>query len=91
MPEDAEGVKSKILFPSLFKKYGPLHLLLVRLVTQRISQDSMYELCDFAAIEWLPWLQESGTVFDRRVVSALLNHLENHGGAIKWAHFLRRN
>jgi HD-GYP domain-containing protein (c-di-GMP phosphodiesterase class II)/flagellar basal body-associated protein FliL len=36
-------------------------------------------------------LQESGTVYDRRVVSALLNHLENHGGAIKWAHFLRRN
>ena len=36
-------------------------------------------------------LQESSTVYDRRVVSALLNHLENHGGAIKWAHFLRRN
>jgi HD-GYP domain-containing protein (c-di-GMP phosphodiesterase class II) len=36
-------------------------------------------------------LQESGTIYDRRVVSALLNHLENHGGAIKWAHFLRRN
>jgi len=35
-------------------------------------------------------LRESGTIYDRRVVTALLNHLENRGGAIKWAHFLRR-
>ena len=35
-------------------------------------------------------LRDSGTMYDRRVVSALLNHLENHGGAIKWAHFLHR-
>ena len=35
-------------------------------------------------------LRASGTIYDRRVVSALLNHLENHGGAIKWAHFLHR-
>jgi len=35
-------------------------------------------------------LEKSGTQYDRRVVAALLNHIENHGGAIKWAHFLRR-
>ncbi len=35
-------------------------------------------------------LADSGTIYDRRVVSALLNHLENHGGALKWAHFLHR-
>lgn len=35
-------------------------------------------------------LKDSGTIYDRRVVTALLNHLENHGGAIKWAHFLHR-
>ena len=33
-------------------------------------------------------LEESGTKFDRAVVAALLNLLENHGGAQKWAHFL---
>ncbi|MDP6429513.1 MAG: hypothetical protein QF393_15955 [Rhodospirillales bacterium] len=35
-------------------------------------------------------LADSGTIYDRRVVSALLNHVENHGGALKWAHFLHR-
>lgn len=33
-------------------------------------------------------LEESGTKYDRAVVAALLNLLENHGGAKKWAHFL---
>ena len=32
-------------------------------------------------------LGESGSRFDRRVVTALLNHIENHGGAENWAHF----
>lgn len=36
-------------------------------------------------------LRDSGAIFDRRVVSALLNYLENHGGAIQWAHFLHRH
>jgi response regulator RpfG family c-di-GMP phosphodiesterase len=36
-------------------------------------------------------LADSGTLYDRRVVSALLNHVENHGGALKWAHFLHRS
>jgi response regulator RpfG family c-di-GMP phosphodiesterase len=35
-------------------------------------------------------LADSGSLYDRRVVSALLNHVENHGGALKWAHFLHR-
>ena len=32
-------------------------------------------------------LQQSGTLFDRKVVTALLNHIENHGGETKWAYF----
>ena len=35
-------------------------------------------------------LADSGSLYDRRAVSALLNHVENHGGALKWAHFLHR-
>ena len=33
-------------------------------------------------------LEESGAKYDRAVGAALLNLLENHGGAQKWAHFL---
>ena len=32
-------------------------------------------------------LQESGTKFDRKAVSALINFLENRGGTEKWAHY----
>jgi HD-GYP domain-containing protein (c-di-GMP phosphodiesterase class II) len=32
-------------------------------------------------------LQNSGTIFDRKPVSALINYLDNHGGMEKWAHF----
>ena len=32
-------------------------------------------------------LEEAGIKFDRGVVTALLNHIENHGGAGKWSHF----
>jgi PAS domain S-box-containing protein len=32
-------------------------------------------------------LEQSGTKFDRKAVSALINYLENRGGAEKWAHF----
>ncbi len=32
-------------------------------------------------------LEDAGGIFDRRVVSALLNHIENRGGRAKWAHF----
>ena len=32
-------------------------------------------------------LGESGTKFDRRAVSALINHVENRGGREGWAHY----
>lgn len=32
-------------------------------------------------------LREAGTVFDRRPVSALINHIDNQGGRQRWAHF----
>lgn len=32
-------------------------------------------------------LEETGTKFDRRSVSALINYLENRGGKEKWAHY----
>ncbi len=41
-----------------------------------------------AAIDIL--LEESGRQFDRRVVSALMNHLDNKGGREKWAHYRER-
>lgn len=35
-------------------------------------------------------LQESGTIYDRKVVTALLNYLENRGGGEEWAGFSER-
>ncbi len=35
-------------------------------------------------------LEESGAKFDRRVVSALMNHLDNKGGRMNWAHYRER-
>ena len=35
-------------------------------------------------------LEESGSKFDRRVVSALMNHLANKGGRERWAHYRER-
>jgi HD-GYP domain-containing protein (c-di-GMP phosphodiesterase class II) len=35
-------------------------------------------------------LQQSGTRFDRKPVTALINLLENHGGAEQWVHFRDR-
>lgn len=35
-------------------------------------------------------LQEAGTLYDRKVVAALLNYLENRGGTENWAHFRER-
>ena len=35
-------------------------------------------------------LGESGTKFDRRAVSALINHVENRGGREGWAHYSRK-
>jgi HD-GYP domain-containing protein (c-di-GMP phosphodiesterase class II) len=35
-------------------------------------------------------LQNSGTDYDRKVVAALLNRLENHNGAEQWAHFVQK-
>ena len=32
-------------------------------------------------------LADAGTRFDRRPVSALINYLQNRGGAENWAHF----
>lgn len=32
-------------------------------------------------------LQDAGTKFDRRPVSALINYLDNRGGAQRWSHF----
>jgi HD-GYP domain-containing protein (c-di-GMP phosphodiesterase class II) len=34
-------------------------------------------------------LGQSGKVFDRRVVSALINYLDNRGGRQRWADFAR--
>ena len=35
-------------------------------------------------------LEESGSKFDRRAVSALMNHLDNKGGREHWAHYRER-
>ena len=35
-------------------------------------------------------LQQSGTVYDRKVVTALLNYIENRGGGSEWADFRDR-
>ncbi len=32
-------------------------------------------------------LRDAGTVFDRRAVSALINHIDNQGGRERWEHF----
>lgn len=32
-------------------------------------------------------LEQAGTKFDRKPVSALINHIENRGGSEEWAHF----
>ncbi len=32
-------------------------------------------------------MEQAGSKFDRGVVSALLNYVDNHGGAAKWQHF----
>ena len=34
--------------------------------------------------------RDSGTVFDRKPVSALINFLENRSGMEQWAHFHER-
>ena len=35
-------------------------------------------------------MQQAGTRFDRKPVSALVNYLDNRGGAETWAHYLER-
>jgi len=48
--------------------------------------DSSARLSFEDAGNWL--LQNSGTIYDRKVVTALLTHLENKGGVENWSHFL---
>ena len=54
-----------------------------------VSARSYREGMEFdAAVDIL--LEESGRQFDRKVVSALMNHLDNKGGREKWAHYRER-
>ena len=56
--------------------------MFVRKVSARAHRDGM----TFEEVSNL-LLQETGVTYDRRPVSALINHLDNRNGAETWAHF----
>lgn len=64
-------------------------LAVATMFVRKVSARSYREGMTFDAVSDL-LIRETGTVFDRKTVTALINFLENRGGTEKWAHFRER-